>query len=283
MTKFVLCSGGIGDALLGVAESYRLAPSPEKRPLLIHGANRFNRENIEEFLKPFGIPLLVLDGSFMEALKPAYATLSKHPDCLSTCHLPDDMNFTEWYNRPKYEPRVPRELPVQELFGKVERDRPLIGIVPAGSNLPPKIGTPFGEFTKNRILSAKETTALARRFTKDHTVVLFGSHEHEQLVSKVNDPNCIYATSQYLLDRAGNRTPNTIQRLYAMLNSCEHVYSMDTWAKTYSCYAKVPTTVIRTRYNGGYSDQQLDLSENIFLNQSIWDLNIKTIEELNAK
>jgi hypothetical protein len=276
--EYILCSGGIGDALLGVAKSFELG-----KPLLIHAANRHNREIIEKFLAPFDIPTLVLDGSFMQELKAAYPAFKNSPACLSTCHLPDDMNYAEWANRLKYEPRVPTRLDVQELFGKVSPNpKPTIVIAPAGSNLPPKIGTPYGEFTKNRVLKSEETVALAHRYLKTHRVALVGNHEHEGLVRRVNNPNCFWASADYLLDHKGRRTPSTIGYLYSLINSAEHVYSVDTWVKTYSCFAEVPTTVIRTRYNGIYPDMQLDLSENVFLNRNLWNLDIKTIEELTC-
>jgi len=268
---FVLNSGGIGDALIGCAECYKLR---DKTPLMIHAANRHNAELIQAFVEPFGIPALVLDGSFLSEQKAVWQALHTHPQCTSCCHLPDHLDHGEWANRLKYEPRVATVLPVQELFGKGE---PCIVIAPSGSGLPATIG----KMQKQRHLLQEEFSQLIAKHVFNGPVYVICSEEQMQLYGPVRHENCYWLQHDCIIHN-DIVMPSTVANMYKIINGATAVYSMDTWVKTYSLYAGVPTVVIRTRFDGQYV-LGLDSSENIFLNRRLWPaIQIRTIEELLA-
>jgi hypothetical protein len=205
------------------------------------------------------------------------------------------MEYSRWADRLTYQERICKHLDVQALFGKAENPLPTKGVIviaPSGSNVPPVIETPYGKFAKNRCLSPIETKALAARFCDEYTVLVVGGHQDLQLASILDHPNCLFLSSEHLVDRHENIIPCTVPKMLALINGADSVYAVDSWVKTYSCYAQLPTTVIRTRYAcfdaagqqgpWSYCDQQIDISDNIFLNRSVWNLRERRLEELLA-
>ena len=274
---FIISQGGIGDALLGLAVSYR-----NGKCRILHASNSIPTQGlIARMFRAFGVPKFdVLPRHFS---KEEHCILRLSPNCVQPTCLPDDLDFEDWANFGKYQRRVITELPVQELFGKLPKnDRKMVVVAPTGSNFPRTISTPFGELTKERFISKEEFVAVVKLLLADCTVYATGSPEDRNRFGIIPDPNFFWMTFDDLVCGDGSKWDIDIKDLFAIINGSDLVVSADTWVKTYSCMAKVPTIVTRTRYGGQYRDFQAvrDWGENIFLRPEIWDLKIIEVEEL---
>lgn len=268
---FVLCNGGLGDAVIGVA-----AAVANNNAKIIHGANGGYQPILERFFSAFGVSAEVKPGPFGADY---FDFLSRHPLCRSKCHLPPRLNFRDWSNREKYE-NFPREIPVEALFGKYSCDEEYVVVAPKGS-CDHTIAGPNGKsYRKTRKLKIEEYQELLRLYSKTKKVFVFGSAADRALYKLPKNNRCYWVTFDNIVDGLGNQTEIDIPTALSVINGCSLAVSVDTWLKTYSCVAKVPTVVIKTRYNDGYLDQVYDYSENVFLNQNIWDLKVVTIESL---
>ena len=86
-----------------------------------------------------------------------------------------------------------------------------------------------------------------------------------------------------IYDGKGNTTHSNLKNMLRIINSAEHVISMDTWLKTYTLLCDIPTTVIKTRWNNEYKVYGEDITDRIFLNTKIWPrLNLVKIEDLST-
>jgi hypothetical protein len=82
-------------------------------------------------------------------------------------------------------------------------------------------------------------------------------------------------SSDWRVSYPEHREPSTLENLLAVVNGCAEVIAVDTWLKTYSALAWVPTTVIATRYDQPYDNP----GDQIFLNP-LWGFRQVTIENL---
>ena len=64
------------------------------------------------------------------------------------------------------------------------------------------------------------------------------------------------------------------------INSAKEVISVDTWLKTYTLLAGLPTKVIESKFHGSYMPFGHDSSDYVFINPNIWK-NIKIVRPEN--
>ena len=278
-TPFIISQGGIGDAFLSLAASYR-----HGKCRIVHAAAGIGvHDLIARIFALFGIPEFdVIPRQFTIE---EYCVLRYSRNCISTTYLPDNLEFGDWCHFGKYKSRVTTELPVQELFGKAPNPRQtkrVVVIAPAGSNVPRTIVAPWGDVTKERLLTKPEYDGIVAKCLEDCTVYVVGGPKDQKEYGMPSHPNFFWATFDEMSCGEGGIRKTEMKDLFAVINGADLVVSADTWVKTYSCMAKVPTLVSRTRYDGQYFDFRdvQDWGENIFLNQDIWDLEIVKAEDL---
>ena len=267
--KFVVCNGGLGDTLFGLAASYA-----NDKCKLIHAANLGMQSVIDNFIKCFDIPYEVYPKPFTSE---EFDVISNSKFCVSKSHLPLKLNYAHWENFEEF----PRSLPVQSLFGKYKNPlstKGMVAICPRGSNSPSSLDYKGKRFNKSREITKIEYTKLVKKFLRKNTIFIIGSMRDLEQYGMINHPHfywitfdrMFYLDKEYVLDT---------RQVLSIINSCR-IFSVDTWLKTYGGLADVPTTVIRTRFDGGYLDQLVDRSENIFLSKKFWNFNIVKIEDM---
>jgi hypothetical protein len=273
--NFILCNGGLGDLLFALAASYA-----NNKCRIIHAANVGMKPTIEQFIKAFDVPYEVLERPFNGK---EFDELAASPFCVSKCHLPKNLDFRKWAVPEDFKDTV-RTLPLQHLLGKFHNPlntKGIIAIAPKGSNSPSFIDSLDGvRYTKSRELSKAECHRLAKQFARRNTVFLIGSPKDYDYYGIVPHSHVFWATFDKIIDHTGKEYASNVKTMLSIINACKKVISVDTWLKTYSCMAGIPTIVIRTRFNGKYLDQPIDLSENIFLNKDFWNLRLAKIEDL---
>jgi hypothetical protein len=273
--KFVICNGGLGDVLFALAASYA-----NNKCRIIHAANVGLKPTIEQFIEAFDVPYEVLERPFNGK---EFDELADSQFCLSKCHLPMNLDFRSWSRQEDFQD-ITRALPLQHLFGKYRNplnSKGIVAIAPKGSNSPSFVDSPKGtRYTKSRELSKEEYNRLVREFAKKNTVFIIGSPKDYDYYGIVPHSRVFWAMFDKIIDHSGKEYASNVKTMFSIINSCKKVVSVDTWLKTYSCMAEIPTIVIRTRFNGGYLDENVDVSENIFLNKQMWNLRVAKIEDL---
>ena len=272
---FVVCNGGLGDVVLGIAASYA-----NNKCKLIHASNVGMQSIIEQFVKAFEIPAEIRERPFTTE---EFDTLSKSHWCKSTCHLPLHLDYKYWSDSDKFT-NMPRSIPLFDLFGRhdnlVPKTKGMIAICPRGSNSPACIESQGICYKKSREISVEEYRKLAKKFLRRNTVIVIGSNKDLQQYGMIDHSHFFWLTFDKLINYKGNETPVAVKTVLSIVNACKLIISVDTWLKTYAGIAGLPTIVLRTRFNDGYLDQQIDLSENIFLNKKMWDFRINKIEDI---
>jgi GR25 family glycosyltransferase involved in LPS biosynthesis len=273
--NFVACNGGLGDVLLGIAASYAY-----DKCKLIHAANHGMHITIEQFVKAFDIPYQIKERPFT---MDEFANISKSPWCKSTCHLPFNLDYRYWGDDLKFL-TIPRFIPLFDLFGKhsnlVENTKDMVVICPRGSNSPSFIDDKNGNrLFKSREISQEEYKKLVNNFIRKNTVIVLGSPNDLEYYGMVDHANFFWLCFDKIISYKGEFTVD-LKTVLSIVNGCKLVISVDTWLKTYSAIAGLPTIVLKTRFNGGYLTELADMSENIFLNKKMWNLKIMKIEDM---
>jgi hypothetical protein len=273
--NFILCNGGLGDLLFALAASYA-----NNKCRIIHAANVGLKPTIERFIEAFDIPYEVLERPFSGK---EFDELAASPFCVSTCHLPKSLDFRKWAKPEDFKDAF-QSLPLQHLFGKYRNPfntKGIVAIAPKGSNSPSFVDSPEGvRYTKSRELGKEEYNRLVREFARKNTVFIIGSPKDFDYYGIVPHSHVFWATFDKIIDHTGKEYASNVKTTLSIINACKKVVSVDTWLKTYSCMAGIPTIVVRTRFDGNYLDKQIDLSESIFLNKDFWNLRMARIEDL---
>ena len=265
---FILAQGGLGDALLAIAASYRYM-----RCKIIYGCNNSVMGVMGDFFSAFGIHHTILP-TFSSDLR-LFGWLANHPYCMSTCHIPDRLNYGDWgVNIQKYETRMDSHLPLKNIFGTIEHDKPIITLSPGSVN-----SSPDSKLHKQRSITKDEYFDLVSVCLKSHAVYVTGTDDQRQEYGMVDHPDFHWMTFNSVMSQTAKKA-HEINEFFAVVNSSEIVISVDTWLKTYSMMANIPTIVLQSRSHGKYVDGPIDSSDNIFLSKSLWDFELTKVEDL---
>jgi hypothetical protein len=261
--EFIMCMGGIGDALIGFAEA------KAKNVTIVFLATIKNyKKIIENLAKTLGIKAVVFQGD-IKIYKSFYNFYKNKLNCVSTTYLPDNCNHSYWFDK-KYENRITTTLDVQSI-GKKENGATIIA--PCGSSPITKLGS----LKKVRKIEANEMLRMIN--TIEGNIFIVG--KLEQLNYDISKhPNVKKLCFEGILDHENNFHKHELTDCLKIINGAKLMLSVDTWAKTYGHYAGIPTIVFKTKYSGKYYPLgSIDAGDNIFLNTNIWNFSVKTIEE----
>lgn len=267
--NYYLGFGGLGDALLLMSSCW---DDPKARVIFFANQIPF----IKSVFELFGISLFIHEnimGTRMAAH--IYDEMRTMVNFRTSAHLADGLDFNDWKHENKYIPRIRGHARWIQHLGKKETDTPVVIINPSGSSKDPK---------RQRYLHHHELHQLCDIWIKrGYRIYISGSLGDIHHFKLVDKPNCYWLHSDNIYDGKGNATPSNLTNMLRIINSAEHVISMDTWLKTYTLLCGIPTTVIETRWDGAYRPYGEDITDWIFLNFKIWPhLRLEKIEKLLA-
>jgi len=263
-----LAGGGLGDAWLTVA-----ALSQERDAHLLFAANTGIERLAGQIFRLFGIPTLIVPsfGSSPVGLV-TFQYAWEHLHCVSRGYLPANLDYSDWARHPEqYVARLVTWLPVREKFGCAPNPRPttrLVALAPRGSDT-------CRPFERKRLTVEEYRQLVGQLLVRDCTVVTVGSEKDLAEYGLYPHSNHIWLSSDWRVSYPEHREPSTLELLLAVVNGCDEVIAVDTWLKTYSALACVPTTVIATRYDEPYENP----GDQIFLNP-LWEYRRVKIEDL---
>ena len=266
--NYYLGFGGLGDALLLMATCYN-----DPKAKVIFFANQI--PFINEFFNLLGIPVYLHENIMgTKIASHIYNFLKNMPNFRESAHLADGLNYNDWTNENKYIKRIKNTTDWLTRFGKEQADKPIAIIAPSGSNK---------DIKRQRYLNHNEYNQLVEKTLKNYLVYVVGSVADLHHFKLINKSGFNWLCSDRIYSGDGVSKASNLKNMLRIINSAEHVLSMDTWLKTYSLLCGIPTTVIKTRWDNHYRNYGEDITDWIFLNPNIWSsIKLTTIEALLA-
>jgi hypothetical protein len=265
--NYYLGFGGLGDAILLMAVCW---DNPKAKVVFFANQIPF----IRSFFELLGISVYLHEnimGTKMAAHIFDYMRVL--PTFKESAHLADGLNCDDWANEKKYIGRIRSQVPWIQHLGKTPSDKPVVIIAPSGSHK---------DIKRQRYLHNGEYDKLVNIYLdKGYSVYVVGSMNDLHHFKLINRDNFFWLHSERVYDGNGIGRESNLNNMLRIINSAEHVVSMDTWLKTYTLTCGIPTTVIETRWDGVYKRYGEDITDFIFLNRNIWPhLSLIKIEDL---
>jgi hypothetical protein len=256
-----LTFGGTGDLVLLLGECYN-----DKSSKVIYFANEGSVELANEFIKFFNLK------SFIHPNLMGTRTANHAEDVLirtgrlkTSAHLAKNLDYADWKRNTKYyEPRLPKTTDWISRIGKNEiyANKKVLVICPTGS---------VRNESKQRYLTTLEyLTIVTLYLKKGWTVFSTGSEQDTLLYPAINDANHFWITSTKLYKNGSLTSTHPFIHFLKIINSATEVISVDTWLKTYTLLAGIPTKVIESKFYGAYLPFGHDPSDFVFLNKNVW-------------
>jgi hypothetical protein len=265
-SNYYLGFGGVGDALLLLSSCW---DDPNAKVIFFANYQPF----VKAFFDLFQIPTFLHDnimGSFMA--NRVYDFVKKLPNFTQSAHLADNLDYDDWKNEDKYTNRINKFVPWIKHFDKKQFDKPVVIIAPSAS---------YKDHKRQRHLKVEEYQRLINLYLNDYEVFATGSISDLHHFGMIPRPNFHWLNSDNIYHGNGNEENINLRDMLKIINSAELVISMDTWLKTYSLLCGIPTTVIRTRWDGNYRPAGTDVADWIFLNPNFWPfMKLEKIETL---
>ena len=238
---FVMAVGGLGDLVIAIAASYSLgkvkivfAPHDNVKPI------------IGKFSEPFGIKYNLIS-------KNEYNRYCKNSNCLSICHMPPNLDYWDWRTNWQNYTHVSKYYSFKDLFTVINFEKPIIVILPAAS-------------VPERSLGVIDYTKLVNKYLGKYIVYATGNEEQYKKYN-INDINFHWLTFENEF-HIGNNKSNSVINTLRIIHSSEIVFSVDSWLKTYTYYASIPTVVLSNQ-------------DEMFIDPKIWEgIVLKNIKEL---
>lgn len=264
---FYLGFGGTGDALLVLAVAYN---NPNAQ--IIFFGNGSSIPFIKDFFRSFKILATVTSNIMGQP----YANIildriKRFATFKQSAHLAEGLYYEDWRNEEKYIPRIVNHVPEwRTRLGLLDKN--LIVISPCGSHR---------DIGRQRYLHREEYKALVSKYLSQGYEVYGVGSDRDFREYFFQEKGVWWATNRILRNWEGKSINHNLDDMLRIINSAKEVISMDTWLKTYSLIAGIPTTVIATRWHGGYKAYGEDVTDWIFLNKKIWPtLNLVKIQDL---
>lgn len=264
---YYLGFGGTGDAVLVLAACYK-----NPKSYIVFFANTGSLPFVKDLFKLYNIPSTVMANVMGQPIaNMVFNRLKKLLTFKQSAHLADGLDYEDWRNEEKYIPRIVNHIPEwRSKFGLLAKN--LIAISPSGSTR---------DISRQRYLKKSEYETLVRKYlAKGYEVYGIGS-DRDCREYFFQEKGHWWTTRHFLRDCNNQSTSHSLEAMLRIINTATEVISMDTWLKTYSLIAGIPTTVVATRWNGVYKPYGSDVTDCIFLNKKIWpSLKVAQIEDL---
>jgi hypothetical protein len=263
-----LAIGGLGDAWLTIAACY------QQKVHVLFGTNRRIESLIARAFRLFDVPVRIVP-NFHDDTPEGYALyryVQTHPHLKNIGYLPPTGLYADWAADPeRYFQKVVTRFPTLAKLGKTANLRPtarMIALAPCGSDQK-------SPEARQRLNVADYHQLVAGLLAQHWTVLTCGSEQDLKYYGLHPHAHHIWLHSDWMVSHPGPRVPSDFRSMLQILNGCDEVISVDTWLKTYSGLAGIPTRVIVTesslepRCPGDY----------IFLNPG-WGFQMLTVPKL---
>ena len=256
-----LTFGGTGDLVLLLGECYN-DPSAK----IVYFSNQSSINLANEFIKFFNLK------SFIHPNIMGTKTANHVNDLLirtgrlkTSAHLARNLDYNDWKkNSNYYESRLPKLTDWVERIGKndIYKSRKLMIISPSGS---------VRSESKQRYLNTTEYLTIVNIYLqKGWTVFSTGSETDIISYPAINHQNHLWITSTKTFKNGSMVSTHPFINFLKIINSASEVISVDTWLKTYTLLAGIPTKVIESKFYDTYLPFGHDPSDFVFLNKNVW-------------
>lgn len=253
--------GGVGDLILVLAECYK-----DISAKVIFFANSNAAEFGKHFINYFKIHSFIHPNIMGTRMANHVVDFLKSTGRLqNSAHLAQGLYFTDWYlNTEIYKNRMVRSTQWLEEIGNVHdyKAKKTMLISPSGS---------FRSYHKQKFLSNDEYIGIVNYYLKNgYFVISTGADKDYSFYSKINHDCHFWMMADKIVEKNQNTKPLKFPDFLQIINSATEVVSVDTWLKTYTCLAGIPTKVIPNRTNNDWLPFGADPSDYIFLNEDFW-------------
>lgn len=256
---YYLSFGGAGDALIMLAACW---DNPRARPVFFTNGSRLTARLFDALgVKALIHPNIMGQPWVHTVLEP----LMSHPNFKPAGHLPVSLDYSDWKHKHQYFiDTMVTETPWRTTLG-VEpnpfQTSRVIVICPSGSTK---------DKSRQRFLTPEEFQSLSH-FYLDGGCTVLGcmSEEDVRIYRPIKHPHFGFLSADKL-STPKKETRHNAAKMLRYVNSADLVISPDTWLKTYSMLAGIPTVVIMTRWNGRYRLIGEEVADYVFLHPAIW-------------
>lgn len=260
--NYYITFGGVGDVILLLAEAYR---DPDAK--IIFYANQGSLDFAKLFLNEFKVPHFVRPNIMGTSLANTAVDLLRSTGRLQTsAHLPDGLDYGDWSrNQEKYRQRMPKKTDWVNKFGFIPelKNKKIAIIAPSGS---------YRTNWKQKYLHIHEYELLVDLYLRNGYIVYStGSDADKNYYQNIRHHAHFWLTSDKIYNGKNFYDAINFKHFIQIINSATEVLSVDTWIKTYSSLANIPTKVFENRYNGRIYDFGRDSGDIVFLNDEWWD------------
>lgn len=262
--------GGTGDALLLIAACHT---DPEAKVLFF--VNTGNQSFTSEFFKIFNINTYFYPNLMGRPIANSiYNWMKDQPQMRPSAHLAHGLDYEDWQRHPeRYESNL-KTISFNSIFGSDSlSNKNTVCFSPCGSSK---------DVRRQRYLTQEEYNRVLYYLNlRGDTVLITGSEQDFRFYGNYLPSNCYWLTANKLIDSNLQTKKISLVEMLRYINGASSAIAVDTWLKTYTSMAKIPTYVIKTRWNGEYKNYGEDCSDYIFLNPNVWEtLKLVTLEEL---
>jgi hypothetical protein len=273
-----MTAGGVGDLLLLLAIAY-----DQHDPRILFLSNDDKNIFAKCFCDFFNVKCLFYKNIILsDGYDLIYKKFTSMPCFKQSAHLPDRITFPykDWHDISKYISRIKTKTNWNKIIGK--------------SNIVPSkyiIFAPSGglrDVSRKRFLTQDEYNVLIEKLLElKYSIVTTGSLDDYNYYKLYKNKNCHWLTHNCLYSLNEKKDIRFLDFLQ-ILNSSTDCISVDTYLKTLILLLQKKAKVIRSTFDGKYKNFGIDVSDQIFLNKSIWGkIKCYTFEEfifdLNTK
>lgn len=256
-----LTFGGTGDLVLLLGECYA-----DPAAKVVYFSNQSSIDLAHEFIKFFNLKAFI-HPNIMGTKTANHVTdmLTRTGRLKTSAHLARNLDYNDWKINPDYyESRLPKNTNWIDIIGKnnIFESKKLMIISPTGS---------VRSDSKQRFLTTAEYLTIVNLYLqKDWFVYTTGSETDINLYPAINHQNHAWITSTKIYKNGSLVSTHPFIHFLKTINSASELISVDTWLKTYTLLAGIPTKVIESKFYDSYLPFGYDPSDFVFLNAKVW-------------
>lgn len=264
--------GGVGDLILLLAECYK-----DKNGIVLFFCNNHSKSFAEEILNFFEMEYHLHDNIMgTKSANIVHDTLYATGRLKQSAHLPKGLNFYDWKtNESFYKEKMVLETDWKNYLGCIPEivNKKILVICPCGS---------FKSTYTQRYISAEEYVKIINCYIeKGYEIYSVGGEKERLYFPHLPNKPCRWITTEKIYEANGKTTPINTSIFFKYINSATEVISVDTWLKSYSALAGIPTKVILSRRSGKYMNYGDAADNYMFINKNLWKhMDLVKIEDL---